>query len=48
MTTESAEEAARMTAAFVGMVAAVEAGGAPPEIALVSPATSGHFFRGVR
>lgn len=48
MTTESAEEAARVTAALVSVVAAVEAGGAPPENALVAPATSGHFFRGVR
>jgi len=48
MTVESPEEAARITGSFVRMVAAVEAGGAPPENALVSPATSGHFFRGVR
>jgi putative protease len=48
MTTESAEEAARVTAAFASAVAVVDAGGMPPDSALVTPATSGHFFRGVR
>lgn len=48
MSIEPAEEAARIVAAFVSLTTAVEAGGAPPDTAVVSPATSGHFFRGVR
>lgn len=48
MTTESADDATRIVAAFVDLATAVGAGGAPPETAIASPATSGHFFRGVR
>jgi putative protease len=48
ITDEPAEEVGRIVRAVVGAVAVVEAGGPPPEDPLVSPATSGHFFRGVR
>ncbi len=48
MTTESAEDASRITGLFANAIAVVEVGGSPPEGAYVTPATSGHFFRGVR
>ena len=48
ITDEPVEEVGRIVRAVVGAVAVVEAGGPPPEDPLVSPATSGHFFRGVR
>ncbi len=48
MTDESPDRAAEITAAFVSAVACVSAGGEPPVRTLVEPATSGHFFRGVR
>lgn len=48
MTLESPDEASRITAGFASALASLQAGGVPPETAFVTPATSGHFFRGVR
>lgn len=48
ITDEPAPEVARIVRAVVGAVESVTAGIAPPGQSLVSPATSGHFFRGVR
>jgi len=48
ITDEPAAEVSRIVRAVAGAVEAVTAGIAPPPEALVSPATSGHFFRGVR
>jgi U32 family peptidase len=46
--TETAEDAARLTSLWRRAADAVIAGAEPPPEALVSPATTGHFFRGVR
>jgi putative protease len=48
ITDESVSEVARIVRAIVGAVESVEAGIAPPAEPVVAPATSGHFFRGVR
>lgn len=48
MSTETPSEAARVTSAMAEAVRTVAAGGAPPALPIVDPATSGHFFRGVR
>lgn len=48
ITDEPVYEVERIVRAIVGAVRAVEAGVAPPAEPVVSPATSGHFFRGVR
>ncbi|GAB4283050.1 MAG: DUF3656 domain-containing protein [Coriobacteriia bacterium] len=46
--TESREERVRIVAAFRGLLRDVASGRALPEQPLVTPATSGHLFRGVR
>ena len=48
ITDEPVAEVARVVRTVVGAVASVAAGLAPPSDPVVSPATSGHFFRGVR
>ncbi|TDB38866.1 MAG: U32 family peptidase [Actinobacteria bacterium] len=48
MTTETPAEAASVTAAMVSALRHVASGGTPPVEAIAEPATSGHFFRGVR
>ncbi len=48
MTTETPSEAADVTSAMVAAVRRVAVGGEPPAVAIANPATSGHFFRGVR
>jgi len=48
MTTETPTEAANATSAMLSAMRTVLAGGEPPAMPLVEPATSGHFFRGVR
>ncbi|HZL05203.1 MAG TPA: U32 family peptidase, partial [Coriobacteriia bacterium] len=48
ITNEPVDEVERIVRAIVGAVNAVEAGLPAPEYPVVSPATSGHFFRGVR
>jgi len=48
ITDEPVPEVSRIVRAVVGAVEAVTAGVAPPAESIVSPATSGHFFRGVR
>ncbi len=48
ITDEPASEVARVVRAIVSAVESVAAGVAPPAESVVSPATSGHFFRGVR
>jgi putative protease len=48
ITHEPASEIARIVRAIVSAVESVAAGVVPPAESLVSPATSGHFFRGVR
>ena len=48
ITDEPVAEVARIVRAIVGAVEAVAAGVAPRAEPVVSPATSGHFFRGVR
>ncbi len=48
ITTETPEEAAAVTSAMAAVLARVVHGGEPPAEALAEPATSGHFFRGVR
>ncbi len=45
---ETAEEAAGVTRAWRAILDAAVAGGPSPEAPLVAPATSGHFYRGVR
>lgn len=47
-TDEGAEEASRIVRAVAAAVARVAAGGSPPGEALISPATSGHFYRGLK
>lgn len=47
-TDEGADEAARIVRAVSAAVAHVAAGGPPPAEPLVTPATSGHFHRGIR
>ncbi|MHB1136669.1 MAG: DUF3656 domain-containing U32 family peptidase [Coriobacteriia bacterium] len=47
-TDEGAEESARIVREIVTAVARVAAGGSPPSEALISPATSGHFYRGLK
>jgi putative protease len=48
ITDEPVSEVARIVRAVVGAVESVSAGIAPPTEPIASPATSGHFFRGVR
>ncbi len=45
---EGPAEAARLVSALRSRLMAAAAGGRPPEEPIVSPATSGHFFRGVK
>ena len=47
-TDEGPGRAAEVMRSVIVAVASVEAGGPAPEEALVSPSTSGHFFRGIR
>lgn len=48
MTSETPQEAAAITTAMVAALGQVASGGEPPSVAFAEPATSGHFFRGVR
>ncbi len=48
MTTETPAEAASVTAAMASVLRQVAGGEVPPTEAIAEPATSGHFFRGVR
>ena len=47
-TDETPARAAEVVRGVRAAVQTVHAGGQPPEMALVDPSTSGHFFRGVR
>ncbi|PKL57829.1 MAG: hypothetical protein CVV34_05490 [Methanomicrobiales archaeon HGW-Methanomicrobiales-5] len=48
MTTETPSEASDITSSMVEAVRHVASGGEPPVVAIANPATSGHFFRGIR